>query len=202
VATNPKPAAPWGEYIPHLGRMTVEQFEVFPGEDGWEYELHEGRLIAMPAPGSKHARIQTRLYRLLDSYLLQHQLGELLGTCCFNLPLPGNTEELLCPDLSYVVPDRLAAMPQRGSYFVGAPDLAIEIASPSGRHPELAKKIAVYLQAGVRLVWAIWPPMRAVEVWRPASPSAPTAALHEGDMLGGLDVVPGFQCPVRALFEA
>jgi Uma2 family endonuclease len=52
--------------------MTVEQFESFLGEDGWVYELHEGRLIRMPGPGTEHAHIQALLYRLLGSYLSPH----------------------------------------------------------------------------------------------------------------------------------
>ncbi len=126
----------------------------------------------------------------------------MLGTCCFNLPLPANTEELLCADLSYVAPDQFAAMPQRGSYPVGAPDLAIEITSPGDRHTALEKKIDVFLRAGVRLVWTLWPATRTVEVWRPTSPAAPIATLAERETLDGLDVVPGFQCLVRALFPA
>jgi hypothetical protein len=47
MATNPIPQAPWGEYIPQVGRMTVEQFEQFPSVDGWMYELHQGRLITI-----------------------------------------------------------------------------------------------------------------------------------------------------------
>jgi Uma2 family endonuclease len=200
MATNPKLQAPWGEYVPHLGRMVVEQFEQFPGENGSLDELHMGRLIVMPGPGIEHAIIQSSIYRLLDGYLQRNQLGLLLGTSCYNLPLPGNSEELLCPDLSYIEPKRLAGMPRRGSYPVGAPNLVIEIASSSDTHPELAEKIGICLQAGVRLVWAIWPGTRTIDVWRPNAPDRPIAALRESDILDGFDVIPGFQCTVPDCF--
>ena len=193
--------APWGAYVTPVGRMTVEQFEQFPGEEGWVYELHEGRLIAMPGPGNEHGKIQTRFTLTVGLYIKQQQLGILSGTRCFNLPLPNNTEEVLCPDLSYATPLREAAMTQRGSYLVGAPDLVIEIASPNDTHPMLAEKARVYLQAGVRLIWVAWPSTHIIEVWRPTSPAAPTQTLQLADTLDGLEVILGFACSVRAIFE-
>lgn len=200
MATQPIPQAPWGEYIPRIGSMTVEQFAQMPGEDGWTFELHQGRLIRMPGPGIDHALIQTRLYRTIDVYLSQHQLGLLIGTGCYNLPLPNNTEEVLCPALSYIEPSRMATLPQRGSYLVGFPDLVIEIASPSDTHPMLAAKCVVYLQAGVRLIWVVWPATKTVEIWRPMSTNQPIASLTVNDSLDGAEVIPGFQCAVQLIF--
>jgi Uma2 family endonuclease len=200
MAANPKPRAPWGEYIPQLGLMTVEQFEQLPTENGWMFELHQGRLISKPGPGIVHARIQRNFFRTVDAYLVATGQGGLDGTGCYHLPLPGNKEEVLCPDLSYSLPLRKAAMPLRGSYPVGAPDLAIEIASPSDTHPELTAKTAIYLQAGVRLVWLVWPKAQTIEVWRQGATLAPTTTLGVQDTLDGLDVIPGFQCAVTAIF--
>lgn len=200
MATNPLPQAPWGEYVPYFGRLTVEEFEQLPTTDGWQFELHEGRVIAMPGPGNDHMIIQDNFAQTLGAYLRAHQLGILRGTGCYNLPLPGDTEELLCPDLSLVTPARRATMTLRGSFLVGAPDLAIEIASPSDTHPALTRKVAIYLRAGVRLVWVVWPASSTIEVWQPAQPTRPLRTLHIADMLDGADVVPGFQCPVQAIF--
>ena len=91
-------------------------------------------------------------------------------------------------------------MPLRGSYLVGAPDLAIEIVSPNETHPELAAKAAVYMQAGVRLLWIAWPATRTIDVWRPTSPAQPIHTLADVDTLDGPDVVPGFNCPVKDIF--
>lgn len=46
MAINSQVQAPWGEYLPRIGRMTVEQFEQFPSADGWYFELHEGSVFA------------------------------------------------------------------------------------------------------------------------------------------------------------
>jgi Uma2 family endonuclease len=200
MAAQPKPQAPWGEYVQRVGPMTVEQFEQFPTEDGWTYELHHRRLIAMPGPGIEHADIQTRLTVLLSHYLDAHSLGIITGTSCSVLPIPGSREDVLCPDLSYVLPERKAAMPQRGSYLAGAPDLVIEIASPNDTRPELAAKTAIYLQAGVRLMWIVWPKTQAIDVWLPSTTNQPSATLAADDTLDGRDVIPGFQCAVREIF--
>ncbi len=71
-----------------------------------------------------------------------------------------------------------------------APDLAVEVASPSQTQEGLDAKAALYISGGTRLVWIVWPEDERIDVWRPRDP-APTA-LHVGDMLDGDDVVVGF----------
>lgn len=204
MATNMLPHAPWEEYVSRVGQMTVEQFEQFPMEDGWTYELHEGRLVSIPGPGREHGRIQTKLTVMLSAYLTAHNLGIIYGTSCYNLPLPNNHEEVLCPDLSYVLPAREVGVAMRGSYPVLAPDLVIEIGSPRDTHPKLAQKSAIYLQAGVQLIWVVWPDLQTIEVWLPtalaAAPVRPSVTLRGADTLDGLHVIPGFQCPVADIF--
>ncbi len=64
----------------------------------------------------------------------------------------------------------------------------------------MAAKPRRYLEAGVRLLWVIWPRYRSVDVWRPCS-DQPVAALGLDDVLDGLDVLPGFTYPVARLFS-
>ncbi|HEU5440877.1 MAG TPA: Uma2 family endonuclease [Ktedonobacterales bacterium] len=80
-----------------------------------------------------------------------------------------------------------------------APDLVAEVASPDQYKPEMAAKAGISLEAGVRLVWIVWPSTQTVEVWRPGS-GAPIAALTVNDALDGLDVLLGFTYPLAALF--
>lgn len=155
----------------------------------------------MPGPGQEHALLQSRLITTLGVFLIAHQLGELLGTGCFNLPLPDTTEELLCPDLSYTLPARQVTMPLRGSYLVGAPDLVIEIASPHDTRPELAEKAQTYLLAGVRMVWIVWPRSQTIDVWRNDTVGQPWQTWAATDQIDGLDLIPGFTYPVSDLFR-
>jgi hypothetical protein len=64
----------------------------------------------------------------------------------------------------------------------------------------MAAKLAIYMQAGVRVAWVAWPSTKTSDVWRPASPTQPVAILHESGLLDGLDVIPGFQILVRDIF--
>jgi hypothetical protein len=64
----------------------------------------------------------------------------------------------------------------------------------------MAEKARMWLAAGVRLLWLVWPRSKQVEVWRPGS-DVPVATLGGADALDGLDVVPGFFYPVSRLFE-
>ena len=201
MATQSKPLAPWGTYVPYLGPTTVEQFEQFPAAEGWVYELHEGRVIAMPGPGSEHADIQENLFMTLGNYVRANALGRLRGTSCYNLPLPHTGEELLCPDLSYASPSNTASMPMRGSFPVGAPEMVIEIASPSDSHPALARKVGIYLQAGVQLVWVVWPRAGTIDIWLPSAPHAPSATRGGTDLIDGAPVFPAFQCAVREILR-
>lgn len=192
--------APWGEYV-GIGPLTVEAFDQLPLEDGWKFELWKGDLIRMPGPGKIHAAIAANFYDTVHAYLKEHKLGRLLSTNCYILQVAQDTEELLCPDLSYISPERRQGMPTRGSYSVGAPDLVIEIASPNDYRPQMQSKAQTYLQAGVRLVWVVWPNVQIIDVWHPSALDAPIATLGVGDTLDGRDVIPGFASPVQPIFE-
>ena len=201
VAKNPSSNAPWGEYVPGLGLMTVDQFLALPQPEGWVYEFRQGRVIRMPGPGGVHARVQMRLGAQLTNYVMAHGLGNVYGTGCYILKMPDGSESVLCPDISYSLPLREQAAVYRGSYQELTPDLLAEIVSPNDTHPEVNRKTADFLEAGVRLVWNVFPSTKTVEVWRPAQRQQPSFLLRETDMLDGLDVIPGFTCLVRDLFD-
>jgi Uma2 family endonuclease len=203
MATNPQTApAPWGAYAPEYGILDTDTFLRLPDEEGWVLELYEGSVIRMPGPGFEHGNIQARLIRSLGNYLDAQKLGEATGTSCYILKMPDGSEAVLCPDISYSLPLRKAQAKRRNSYIELTPDLVIEIASPpNDTHPKVKNKIGVYLQAGVRLVWVIWPNTQTVEIWRPAQPQQPIAVLQVKDTLDGQEIIPGFTCPVQALFQ-
>ncbi len=111
------------------------------------------------------------------------------------------SELVLCPDISYSLPLREQAAAYRGSYQELTPELVAEIVSPNDTHPEVHRKMAEFIEVGVRLVWNVFPGHRTVEVWQSAQRQQPSQILRETDMLDGLDVTPGFTCPVRDLFD-
>ncbi|MGH8059597.1 MAG: Uma2 family endonuclease, partial [Candidatus Entotheonellia bacterium] len=82
-------------------------------------------------------------------------------------------------------------------YWPGAPDLAIEVISPSDTYTEVEEKVLDWLEAGTRMVIVVNPRKRVVTVYRSL---AHIVILTEGDTLDGGDVVPGWTMPVRDVF--
>lgn len=197
--TNPVPKAPWGAYVPHTGMLTAEQFAQLPEIDGWMFELYEGRLLQMPGPGDDHAVIQMQVGHLITTFLSEHSLAKLRGTGCFYFAQQDG-DNVLCPDLYYITPERVPFIKKRGSYLDIVPDWVIEIASPSDYRPQVQQKMQVYLLAGVRMGWVIWPSSQTVEVWQQGTISAPVRSATVADTLDGGDIVPGFTLPVARIF--
>lgn len=196
--------APWAESVPDAPfPMTIAQLRALP-DDAWQYELVEGRLVRMPGSGSKASRIAAYLVGILLAFVLPRNLGDVTGADGeYDLTLPGaSAETALIPAVAFVSAGRLPPLdsPQANAIPHLAPDLVVEVASPSQRRSEMAAKAKKYLQAGVRLVWIVWPDAQEVEVWRPGS-DAPMVNLTISDSLDGLDVLPGFTHPVSGIFS-
>lgn len=102
------------------------------------------------------------------------------------------------PDVSFVTRERFERVGDLTTAFPGAPDLAVEVLSPSTTPAAIHGKVADYLTAGTRCVWVVDPDARIVRVFR--SLLSPIA-LACGEQLDGEDVVPCFRVPVELLFE-
>jgi Uma2 family endonuclease len=194
--------APWAELVPDRGLMTVDDLLGLP-DDGWIYELVEGRLVRMPGSGLEASRISLRLAAALLAFVEAHHLGAVTGSDgTYNLTQPGVAEETgLVPDVAFIraerVPPRTSPEYTKAPHL--APDLVVEVVSPNQYRPEMAAKARRYLAAGVHLVWIVWPRYRQVDVWRPDA-SQPVMTLETGDTLDGLEVLPGFTYPLEQLF--
>ena len=100
------------------------------------------------------------------------------------------------PDVAFVRADRVPPGGVKG-YFQGAPDLAVEVVSPSDRPDEVAAKVQEWLQAGCSMVWVVQPDSRTVAVHRRGHE---VTALKGPDALVGGDVLPEFSMPVTTIF--
>jgi Uma2 family endonuclease len=100
-------------------------------DDGFRHELRAGLLLAEPIPFPRHAQVQARLITLLDGYTRPRGLGQVLGDGGFLLA--SNPDTVRGPDVAFVTRERWAAATDRGRFFRGAPDLAVEVLSPSNR---------------------------------------------------------------------
>ena len=182
--------------------MTAEEFIRLPKEDGWHYELAEGRLVRMPLAGYNHDVVVSRLAVRLLPFVEEQNLGECtLSQAGYLLSQFGEPDTVRSPDLAFVSKTRIPPSNtlERIASPRLAPDLVVEVVSPSQYRPEMIERAQMWLSAGVRLVWIIWPQFKQVEVWQPENPT-PEVVLGITDILDGLDVVPGFTCPIARLF--
>jgi Uma2 family endonuclease len=199
--------ASWAEEVPGAPYpMTIAGLLALPEDARWTYELVEGRLVRRSAGDAMASKVASRLLPALEAFVSSRNLGRISGPGeVFNLTPPGSSVGTgLAPDVAFVraqrIPPRKSANPKRALRL--APDLVAEVTLRSQSRSELLDKVKMYLAAGARLVWIVWPVLRRVDVWLPPIPIAgqPATQLGPGDMLDGLNVIPGFTAPVSDLF--
>ena len=169
--------------------MTLEDF-LESDLEGYEYR--KGALIPMAPPTMEHGEISMNLSVLLSLHVRENQLGRVY---------PADTDfklgdRLVKPDIAFVSTSRLPEDKRQASPI--APDLAVEVLSPSDIQYRVIEKAFAYLNAGTRLVWIIEPVGETVTVYRSETD---IKTLTREDTLTGEDVVEGFSCQVAQLFE-
>jgi Uma2 family endonuclease len=159
------------------------------------YELVDGTLVEK-VMGLGEAGLAAELIFLLRSYLQGNDLGMLSAP---DGPMRLFQGLVRLPDVAFIRWDRLPVPGEYPREPIGglAPDLAVEILSPSNTRGEMKRKVREYFLAGVRLVWLIDPPKRTVTVH--TSPDE-TRTLTEEQTLDGGDVLPGLALPLSQVF--
>jgi Uma2 family endonuclease len=176
--------------------MTVEEFLVASVPDG-KVELVRGELHVTPPPGAPHGTVEINLVLILGVHVKANGLGRVFGDT-FGYILTQLPRTVRVPDLSFVRADRLPPEGIGPGLLRLAPDLAVEVLSPSESASELEEKLADYTTAGTRLIWVVDPARRTVMILNQAHP---VRWLQENDILQGEEVVPGFSCRVAEIFE-
>jgi Uma2 family endonuclease len=143
--------------------LTYEDVRRTP-EDGKRYELLEGQLVVTASPNTRHQGIVVRLLSMLLWPAEQHGYG-----CAFGAPVDvvlHETEAVVVPDLVFIAKDRLGIITEPA--VRGAPDLVVEILSPSTGGRDLGVKLRLYAKHGVRWYWVIDPERQVIRVfeWR------------------------------------
>lgn len=176
--------------------MTAEELIELPGDD-YKYELVEGELIRMAPTGGEHGVLTINLGYLLYSHVKAQDLGIVCGAET-GFVLRRTPDTVRAPDVSFVTKERIPPTGVPKTYWPFAPDLAVEVVSPSDRFDEVQTKVAEYLTAGTHLVWVVDPATRTVFIYRSLRD---VRALGEEDEIEGEDVIPGFRCLVRQVFS-
>jgi Uma2 family endonuclease len=185
---------PAGEPMSPTRNITDDELLQLP-KDGNKYEVVDGELVVSPGAGFRHENIMGELFTRLRTFAKERGLGLVMPSNLLYVLPSGNRRG---PDISFIAADRVAALAPDTVFPRLAPDLAVEVLSPSDSLPRMLAKVAEYLDSGTRLVWVIDPENR-----RAAACRAITAIREIGPdgELDGEDVLPGFRCRLSDILD-
>jgi len=173
-------------------RWTDAELTHFP-KDGRKYELLDGDFLVSPV-AITHGAVCVRILTLLDGYVRPRKLGLILDSsigcrltpkCC------------LSPDVCFVSKARLPELTEFGKFFQGAPDLVVEVISPSDRRKTIDRKMDLYFEHGARIGWIVNTKKQVVTV---RTAEAERVLSGPRDVLDSGDVLPGFKCKGAEIF--
>jgi len=175
--------------------MTADELLAMP-DDGMCYELVKGELLMSPPPGYEHGVVTMKLTGPLFNHVTTKQLGVVLAAET-GFKLQSSPDTVRAPDIAFIARERVEKAGAITSYWVGPPDLAVEVISPGDTVRRVEGKVAQWLEAGARMVWVVSPKLHTITVYRSL---IDIVTLTEKDNLDGGDVVPGFQIKVAEIF--
>ncbi len=165
--------------------------------EGIRGELIRGVLHETMASGEEHGEIVMNLGIILGGFVKPRRLGRLVASDV-GVRLERDPDTVREPDLVFISAEKRPLGVRNTGYIEVAPDLVVEIVSPSDRPADVVQKARMWLSYDAGLVWVVYPDTRTVGVH---CPDAPEVMLGEDDTLDGGSVLPGFSCIVRDIFE-
>ena len=168
-------------------------------DDTKRYELREGNLVEMNPPSRKHSWIAAEIAFHLKTFVKQHDLGYVFGA---DGGYTLSADTVVLPDASFVSRERMPVMADVETIL--APDLAVEVISPSETPRAVHDKTALYLNAGTPAVGNVYPDDTVIEVWQggDAGKFQMQTFGAEDTLDGGGNVLPGFSLPVKDILPA
>lgn len=181
---------------PSLLKLTYEDYLALP-QDGKRHEIIDGEHYVTPSPTSRHQSALGNLHLAIGNYLREHPLGKL-----FLAPLDVilSNFDVVEPDLLFISNAKLEIL--TGGYVHGAPDLVVEILSPSTLRHDAITKRRLYGKFGVFEYWLVDPEREQVEVYRLTGGSLEKVlelTLERGETLS-TPLLPGFSLPLDEIF--
>jgi len=176
-------------------KLTYRDYLTWP-DDGRRYELYEGEVYMVPSPSVRHQRISRKLEALLGQFLPENGRGEV-----FHAPLDVVFSEstVVQPDILFISHQRRHIIGEQN--ISGAPDLVVEIISPSTEERDREIKLQLYCRYGVRECWLIDPEERTVEVLALSPEGYQVLGQYSGDEVVNSQVLVGFQFPAEEIFD-
>jgi Uma2 family endonuclease len=176
--------------------MTADELLAMP-DDGYRYELVKGELIQMSPTGDEHGKVTMDLAVSLYVHVKKHNLGRVYAAET-GFKLESDPDTVRAPDVAFISRERIEATGTLTGFRSGAPDLVVEVLSPSDRIGKVEAKVKQWLETGARAVWVVSPKLKTVTVYRSLSD---IVTLTERDTVDGGEVLPGFQMKVAEIFS-
>lgn len=159
-------------------KFTYREYRALP-ETGPRYQLVEGELLLSPSPNFRHQRLVAKVFNALFNHVEHQKLGHVLSG---PIDVILNDENVFVPDIVFVSNARMKIEVEEG--LRGAPDLCVEVLSPSNKALDRETKRVQYARAGVLEYWIIEPSAKTVEVFRlQENPGAPVRTLQSNERL-------------------
>ena len=177
-------------------KLTYDDLLLFP-DDGKRHELIDGEHYVSPAPNPRHQRVLSHLGYLLYGFVEERRLGRVYFA---PLDVVFSRHDVVEPDLIFVSNDRLSLF--TATNLSGAPDLAVEVLSPSSRRRDELLKRDLYERAGVTEYWVVDPEADTIKVFRRQGERfarVTLLTLVDGDRLA-TPLLPGLEIPLAAVF--
>lgn len=175
-------------------RISVAEFEATCGDD--HVELIDGEVVPMAPASYQLGKLSMQIGILLGMHVMPRRLGDVLSAETGFVIFP-DRETVLAPDVAFVRAGRAPQGEAKWHFARLAPDLAIEVNSPSDRPRDISAKVSLYQEAGVPLVWVVDPPTQTVTV---LALGQEPVTLGINDELDGGVVLPEFRVAVSEIF--
>ena len=172
---------------------TVEDVETSPPEGEWE--LIDGELVSVSPASFESSSLALRIGRIIGNFVDAHDLGAMTGADGGFVLFP-DRQTIRVPDVGFACKDRIPPEEEFDRFPRLAPDLSVEVLSPSDRLASALGKVSMYLEAGVEVVWLVDPVKRTIIVF---TGDGNPMTLGEGDTIDGGNVLPGFHSRVADL---
>lgn len=175
-------------------QLTSQEFYLFCCENDGRYELVEGEVVETDLPNDVQGEITANVGTAFNIYSRLRGIGRARVSTGHMLRTGPDT--VRGPDFSFVFQPRVEG---RGSGFPsGAPDIAVEVVSPSDTAAEVTPKVAEYLVGGSQRVWVVYPSVRQAFIHR-----ADGTVLSYGgdDVITDEELLPGFSLPLSETFD-
>jgi len=178
-------------------RQDLRQLEALPENVDKRFELVRGVIYEVAFPTPTHNLLVGNIYAPLREFVKARNLG-FVFTDSVQYSLPNDDD--IAPDVSFV--SFVRQYPPAPKAWTIAPDMAVEIVSPSNQEREMQDRVESLLESGTRFVWVVYPKSQIVDVWRMTADG--DVIVHKVDKdgtLDGEDVLPGFTLTVREVFD-